>query len=112
MKTNGSKRSSPRLPRSEERGRYAKMFAGKSWRVLLDEELVALLSGTGSPHAHLAGFSRRLAPRRERRVELLLLSDDEMRPIAPLLARIGARVERMPAHPNALRRAPTRGRAG
>ncbi|MFN0012396.1 MAG: hypothetical protein ACKVS8_12225 [Phycisphaerales bacterium] len=112
MKTNGSKPASLRLARPVERGRYAKMFAGKTWSVLLDEDLVALLSGSGSPHAHLAAFANRRALGRERRVELLLLSDKEMRPIAALLTRIGARVERRAPHPNALPLARAHRKAG
>ncbi len=78
--------------RTLERGRYASMFKDKSWTVTLDADLVDLLSGSGTPLAHLVGFADRSRTAKPRTVQTLLLTDKEMRDLSPILVRLGALV--------------------
>jgi hypothetical protein len=84
-----------------ERGRYARMFRGKSWYVYLDPDLVELLSGEGSASDHVYEYASRRSRRRPRMVEVLLLTDAQLKNARPMLERIGARIGAIPAHPNA-----------
>lgn len=98
------------------RGRYAGWLANKRWWVTLDPDLVDLLSGSGDPVARLLGFPKRKRSKHERLVVCIPMTDDEFKPLRPMLERIGAKIEYRPARPGVAPRVrdetPLRRRAG
>lgn len=93
--------------------RHAAYLADKRWRVQLDPDLVELLSGSGSVAAHLLGFAERRQSQRERLVAVIPMTDEQYAALRPILTRLGAKVRRVPPHPNAGRdAAKPRRRAG
>ncbi len=84
------------------RNPHAAVLRTLPWRVKLDPDLVDLLSGMGSPAAHLSAFASKvqMGSKRERLVMVLRLSNEEIKPLRPILKRIGAEVEQVPPHPS------------
>lgn len=85
------------LPKSGEWQRIGRMpfLVGKAWWVKLDADLVALLSGEGTPVEHLRHYADRKKKRAASDVQLYALTDAELRPVRSMLRRLGAEVWRM-----------------
>lgn len=78
-------------------GRRSAEFAGRPWWVLLDADLVSLLTMEGDLATRLKQLSR-TAPTRSRRTEAVVaLTDDEHEALRSLLTRIKAKVKYVPA---------------
>lgn len=82
------------------RNPHAAALARCRWRVEFDPDLVDLLSGSGDPFAHLAAFVSKRKRKSERLVLVLRMTDKEIRPLRPMLQRIGAKVDLVAPHPN------------
>jgi len=67
----------------------------KSWWVQLDPDVVALLSGRGSPADHLRTFAQKRNLQSERTVMVCAFTDDEIRAIRPILKRLKAKITKI-----------------
>jgi len=83
---------------------HAAYLANRRWMLVLDPDLVELLSAEGNVSDRLFGLAAlRSRVKRERMVVTVPLTEAEFRELRPLIDRLGAEVRYVPPHPNTKR---------